>query len=200
MARSMKSVPEDLLRQLAEEIRVCRQESERGPAAVDDATLAAYAAGTLDEPERKRVEEQLAGSPELAEMVAAVRETLEQGDWRSESPDLAPKLRLPLVLGPDAPPVGAQRRLPKVWRVRRWAAAVGLASSFLLGMGAGVALFGNSVRDFFRVSTERLGGDDTSKLDASITSSAKGQARQGLADLKDQKDLKNSASQSNLKE
>ncbi len=184
MASSKRSEPEDLLRQLAEEVRIWRQETGRGPAAVDDATLAAYAAGTLDAARRKQVEEQLAGSPELAEAVAVVREALAQGDWQGESSEAAARLRLPLVLGPRVPaePPAALRAF---WRVPRWAAAVVLAATFLLGVGVGAIAFSTSIRDLFRVSTERLGGDTSSTLDSGITDSAQGQVRKGLADLKD---------------
>ena len=48
-----------------------------------------------------------------------------------------------------------------------------------------ITVFGNQIRDLFRVSTEQLGGDSTSKLDASITSSARGQAKKSLTDLKE---------------
>jgi len=190
MASSKRSVPEDLIRQLAEEVRIWRQETGRGPAAVDDATLAAYAAGTLDAARRKQVEEQLAGSPELAEMVAVVQEALAQGDWQGESPEAAARLRLPLVLGPRVPtePPAALRAF---WRVPRWAAAAALAATFLLGIGVGV--ISNSIRDLFRVSTERLGGDTSATLDSGVTDSAQGQVRKSLADLKDEgtaKDLK----------
>ena len=47
-----------------------------------------------------------------------------------------------------------------------------------------ITTFGNQVRDLFRVSTERLGADETSKLDASITNSAAGQVDQRLSTLK----------------
>ena len=48
-----------------------------------------------------------------------------------------------------------------------------------------ITVFGNQIRDLFRVSTERLGGDDSSTLDSGITDSAQGQVRKGLPDLKD---------------
>jgi len=48
-----------------------------------------------------------------------------------------------------------------------------------------ITVFGNQIRDLFRVSTERLGGDDTSKLDASITNAAKGQVNQSFGSLKE---------------
>jgi len=184
MAGPKRSVPESVLRQLAEEIRVWRQEAECGPAPLDDATLAAYAAGTLAPSRGKWVEEQLAASPELAEAVAVVREALEQGDWRDAGADLASRLRLPLVLGPDAPPVPAAEPRPRVrrfWRVPRWAAAVALVIAFFLGLAVGAAAF----RDLFRVSTERLGGETDSTLDSGITDGAAGNVRRGLSDLKD---------------
>jgi anti-sigma factor RsiW len=188
MAGPKRSVPDDVLRQLAEEVRVCRQETERGPAAVDDATLAAYAAGALDEAERRRVEGQLAGSPELAEAVAVVREALEQGDWQDAGADLASRLRLPLVLGPDAPPVPAVEPRPRArrfWRMPRWAAAVALVVLALLTLIAGATILGPSIRDLFRVSTERLGGNTDSTLDSGVTDSAAGNVRKSLSDLKD---------------
>ncbi len=48
-----------------------------------------------------------------------------------------------------------------------------------------ITVFGNQIRDLFRVSTERLGGDTSSTLDSGITDSAQGQVRKGLSDLKD---------------
>jgi len=47
-----------------------------------------------------------------------------------------------------------------------------------------ITVFGNQIRDLFRVSTERLGGDDNATLDSSITSQAQGQVRKSMADLK----------------
>jgi len=47
-----------------------------------------------------------------------------------------------------------------------------------------ITTFGNQVRDLFRVATERLGADETSKLDASITNAAAGQVDQRLSTLK----------------
>ena len=48
-----------------------------------------------------------------------------------------------------------------------------------------ITVFGNQIRDLFRVTTERLGGEDNATLDQSITNSAKGQVRKGMSDLKD---------------
>jgi len=48
-----------------------------------------------------------------------------------------------------------------------------------------ITVFGNQIRDLFRVSTERLGGETDSTLDSGITDSAQGQVRKGLSDLKD---------------
>jgi Flp pilus assembly pilin Flp len=48
-----------------------------------------------------------------------------------------------------------------------------------------ITVFGNQIRDLFRVATERLGGDDTATLDSSITDSAQGQVKKSIADLKD---------------
>ena len=47
-----------------------------------------------------------------------------------------------------------------------------------------ITVFGNQIRDLFRVSTERMGGDTTSKLDTALTKSAAGEARKTMADLK----------------
>ncbi len=47
-----------------------------------------------------------------------------------------------------------------------------------------ITVFGNQIRDLFRVSTERLGGEDNATLDSSITSQAQGQVRKSMADLK----------------
>jgi hypothetical protein len=187
MAGPKRSVPERVLRQLAEEFRVWRREQHRSPALVDDATLAAYAAGALDPDEGRRVEEQLAGSPELAEAATVVREALEQGDWQDAGADLASRLRLPLVLGPDAPPAPAAEPRPRVWvfwRVPRWA-AVALVILALLTLIAGATIFGSSIRDLFRVRTELLGGQTDSTLDSGLTDSAAGQVRKGISDLKD---------------
>jgi len=48
-----------------------------------------------------------------------------------------------------------------------------------------ITVFGNQIRDLFRVSTERLGGDTDSTLDSGITDSAQGNVRKSLSDLKD---------------
>ena len=48
-----------------------------------------------------------------------------------------------------------------------------------------ITVFGNQIRDLFRVSTERLGGDNSATLDSGITDSAQGQVRKSIADLKD---------------
>ncbi len=48
-----------------------------------------------------------------------------------------------------------------------------------------ITVFGNQIRDLFRVSTERLGGDTSSTLDSGITDSAQGNVRKSIADLKD---------------
>ena len=48
-----------------------------------------------------------------------------------------------------------------------------------------ITTFGNQVRDLFRVSIERLGGDDTSKLDPSIPNGAKGLVDGKLRNLKE---------------
>ena len=48
-----------------------------------------------------------------------------------------------------------------------------------------ITVFGNQIRDLFRVSTERLGGEEDATLDSSITDSAQGQVRKGMSDLRD---------------
>ena len=48
-----------------------------------------------------------------------------------------------------------------------------------------ITVFGNQIRDLFRVSTERLGGNDTATLNAGITNSAASQVNKSMADLKD---------------
>ena len=48
-----------------------------------------------------------------------------------------------------------------------------------------ITVFGNQIRDLFRVSTERLGGDDTSKLESGITNAAKGEVHQSFGSLKE---------------
>jgi len=48
-----------------------------------------------------------------------------------------------------------------------------------------ITVFGNQVRDLFRVAIERMGGNATATLDSSITDSAKGQVKKSLSDLKD---------------
>jgi len=47
-----------------------------------------------------------------------------------------------------------------------------------------ITVFGNQIRDLFRVSTERLGGEDDSTLDTAITDSAAGKVNKSMADLK----------------
>ena len=182
MARPTNAVSEETLRQLAEEFRIWRQETLHGPAAVDDATLAAYVSGTLDEVRQRQVEEQLAASPELAEMARAVRESLEEGDWQSEGADLAPRLRLPLVVSPGAPAVERPAPVRPIWRVPRWTAVAVLVLTLLLGI---LLAIGPWLRDAFRVSTERLGGTTDSTLDSGITDSAQGEVNKGLQNLKD---------------
>ncbi len=203
MARFERSVPEDLLRQLAEEIRIWRQETARGPAALDDASLAAYAAGALDDAARTRVEEQLAASPELAEIAAVVRGALAEGERESQGPELAKRLRLPLVLGPDAPALPPPSRVQTFWRVPRWAGVAAMAAAFFLGIGVGALTLHIAVRDLFQVSTERLGGDTSATLDSGITDSAHGQVRKSLSDLREDgspKDAKEHKSLKDLKE
>ena len=48
-----------------------------------------------------------------------------------------------------------------------------------------ITVFGNQVRDLFRVAIERMGGNAAATLDSSITDSAKGQVKKSLSDLKD---------------
>jgi pilus assembly protein Flp/PilA len=47
-----------------------------------------------------------------------------------------------------------------------------------------ITVFGNQIRDLFRVATEQMGGDNTSKLNGSITSSAAGVVQENLGSLK----------------
>lgn len=54
----------------------------------------------------------------------------------------------------------------------------------ILSIGV-ITVFGNQIRDLFRVATERLGGISDSKLDPSITGAAKGQVRQDLSKIKE---------------
>jgi Flp pilus assembly pilin Flp len=48
-----------------------------------------------------------------------------------------------------------------------------------------ITIFGDSIRDLFRVSAEQLGGDDTARIDDSVTSGAKGEVQKSIGDLKD---------------
>ena len=48
-----------------------------------------------------------------------------------------------------------------------------------------ITVFGNQIRDLFRVSTERLGGNTDATLNSGITDSAVGQVDKGLGSLKD---------------
>jgi Flp pilus assembly pilin Flp len=48
-----------------------------------------------------------------------------------------------------------------------------------------ITVFGNQIRDLFRVSTERLGGEEDATLDSSITDRAAGEVDKGLSDLKE---------------
>jgi len=48
-----------------------------------------------------------------------------------------------------------------------------------------ITVFGNQIRDLFRVSTERLGGETDATLDSGITNSAAGEVNKGLSNLKD---------------
>jgi len=47
-----------------------------------------------------------------------------------------------------------------------------------------ITVFGNQVRDLYRVAIEGLGGVEDPKLDGGITDSAEGEVNQGLPDLK----------------
>jgi len=47
-----------------------------------------------------------------------------------------------------------------------------------------ITVFGNQIRDLFRVTTERLGGDDQSVLNQGITQQAASQVQKSMADLK----------------
>lgn len=191
MERSVNPEREALLRQLAAELRIWRQEATRAVDDVDDLTLAAYVAGELDDARRQEVEVRLAAAPDLAEAVRAVSETLQAGDWRGEAAADGLKLRLPLLLAPAVPATEATAapaaRPRPFWRIPRWAAAVALAVAFLLGILVGAAAFGPWMRDAFRVSTETLGGNSDATLDSGITDAAQGQVRKSLADLKDSK-------------
>ena len=128
MGQPSEKSPDETLRRLAEEIRVWREEALRGPEGLDDRTLAAYVSGELDGAERDEVEGQLAGSPELEEMVGVVRETLEDGDWQAEGKAMKLDLRPPLFLTPaPAARRKAARRYVRIWWLAPAAAAVLLA-------------------------------------------------------------------------
>lgn len=47
-----------------------------------------------------------------------------------------------------------------------------------------ITVFGNQIRDLFRVSTERMGGELDATLDSSITDSAAGEVDKDMSDLK----------------
>ena len=46
-----------------------------------------------------------------------------------------------------------------------------------------ITVFGNQIRDLFRVSTERMGGELDSTLDSGITDSAAGEVNKDISDL-----------------
>jgi Flp pilus assembly pilin Flp len=48
-----------------------------------------------------------------------------------------------------------------------------------------ITIFGDSVRDLFRVASEQLAGDSTSRLNSGVTSGAKGEVQQTLSRLKE---------------
>jgi Flp pilus assembly pilin Flp len=48
-----------------------------------------------------------------------------------------------------------------------------------------ITIFGDSIRDLFRVSAQQLGGDDTARIDSSVTSGAAGEVQKTLGDLKE---------------
>ncbi len=48
-----------------------------------------------------------------------------------------------------------------------------------------ITIFGDSIRDLFRVSAEQLGGDDSARIDAAVTAGAEGEVQKTLGDLKE---------------
>ena len=131
MDTSPEDRPDEALRKLGDEIRIWREEALRQPGGLDDTTLAAYVSGELDDDARGEVERQLASSPELGEMVGAVRETLARGDWQREADELDLDLRPPVLLG-TAAPKGAPKAVPKGARILRVLTPIAAAAGVLL--------------------------------------------------------------------
>ncbi|MFP4057883.1 MAG: Flp family type IVb pilin [Candidatus Brocadiia bacterium] len=48
-----------------------------------------------------------------------------------------------------------------------------------------ITVFGNQIRDLFRVSTERMGGEEDSRLRQEVTDRAAGEADKSLEDIKE---------------
>ena len=48
-----------------------------------------------------------------------------------------------------------------------------------------ITIFGDSIRDLFRVSAEQLGGDDSARINAGVTAGASGEVQKSLGDLKE---------------
>ncbi len=48
-----------------------------------------------------------------------------------------------------------------------------------------ITIFGDSIRDLFRVSAEQLGGDDSARIDDAVTAGAGGAVRRTLGALKE---------------
>lgn len=48
-----------------------------------------------------------------------------------------------------------------------------------------ITIFGDSIRDLFRVSAEQLGGDDSARIDDAVTAGAEGAVQKTLGDLKE---------------
>ena len=47
-----------------------------------------------------------------------------------------------------------------------------------------ITVFGNQIRDLFRVSTERMGGETDATLNATITNQAQSEVQKDMSDLK----------------
>jgi len=48
-----------------------------------------------------------------------------------------------------------------------------------------ITVFGNQIRDLFRVSTERMGGETDARLNATITNRAASEVERDMSDLKE---------------
>ncbi|MCH5377172.1 MAG: von Willebrand factor type A domain-containing protein, partial [Planctomycetes bacterium] len=118
---------------LAEEIRLWRQQALQDADGIDDVTLANYVSGSLDADSRHDIDAKLAGSPELREIVELVESVVAEGAWKAETDTPVVALRPPIGQQTDAkPPVSPVRRVLTM-RTNFWITALAaMAASVLI--------------------------------------------------------------------